>query len=453
VPRSNAWARAVASAPSEPRPVLGRLDRAGRLISADPELEALQREAGAGLGQPLALPQIAAVAELARKLRTPVSRPALAASTDHDIELWVQATPEGDEVALSLEGWTLRAPAGPRLAAILGGGVEADTGGARNEWAADEELRIISLSPDLAELLGADADGVAGQPLTRVVRLEEDENGEMPLISALAARRGFSGQHARSRSDDSRSVVLDGEVVTGADGSFAGFRGSVQSEASAGAAVPARTAAFDHALDEVLRSPLDRIIESAERIVERADGPLRSDYASYGNDIAAAARHLLSVLTSMSEEPVQAQRPIDLAALAAEAIVMLDSSAEDRNVMIEPEGSDALPANGEERAVIQILVNLLGNAIRHSPEGGKIRLIFTRTAGTASVTVSDEGPGIAPADQQRIFERFERAHPKEGGTGLGLAISRRLARSMGGDVTLDSASGEGARFTLTLPAA
>ena len=95
------------------------------------------------------------------------ARPALAASTDHDIELWVQATPEDDEVALSLEGWTVRAPAGPRLAAILGGGTDAETGGVRNEWAADEELRIISLSPDLAQLLGVDADEVAGQPLTR----------------------------------------------------------------------------------------------------------------------------------------------------------------------------------------------------------------------------------------------------------------------------------------------
>jgi signal transduction histidine kinase len=433
--------------------VLGRLDRSGRLISADPELEQLQREAGSSLGQPLALPQIAAVAELARKLRTSVSRPALAASTDHDIELWVRATPEGDEIALSLEGWTVRAPAGPRLAAILGGGAEAETGGARNEWAADEELRIISLSPDLAELLGVDPDEVAGQPLTRVVRLEEDEAGEMPLISALAARRGFAGQHARSRADEGRAVILSGEVVTGADGGFAGFRGSVQSEASQAAQVPGRTAAFDHALDEVLRSPLDRIIESAERIVQRSDGPLRSDYASYGNDIAAAARHLLSVLTAMSEEPAQTQRSIDLAALAAEAVVMLDSPAEERTVHIDLENAEALPASGEERAVIQILVNLIGNAIRHSPMGGTIRLAFSRTPGTASVTVADSGPGIDAADQQRIFERFERAHPKEGGTGLGLAISRRLARSMGGDVTVDSAPGEGARFTLTLPAA
>ena len=92
------------------------------------------------------------------------------------------------------------------------------------------------------------------------------------------------------------------------------------------------------------------------------------------------------------------------------------------------------------------------SAIRR--EGGTVRLSFARDAGDglghASPTRARASP---PADQQRIFERFERAHRKEGGTGLGLAISRRLARSMGGDVTLDSAPGEGARFTLTLPAA
>lgn len=443
----------MASAPSEPRPVLGRLDRNGRLISADPELEALQREAGSALGEPLALPQIAAVADLARKLRTSVSRPALAASTDHDIELWVSATPEGDQIALSLEGWTQRAPVGPRLAAILGGGAEAETGGVRNEWAADEELRIISLSPDLAEMLAVDADNVAGQPLTRIVRLEEDENGEMPLISALAVRRGFTGQHARSRADEGRDVILSGEVVTAADGSFAGFRGSVQSDSAPVTAESTRTADFDHALDQVLRSPLDRIIESAERIVERADGPLRSDYAGYGNDIAAAARHLLSVLTSMSEEQVADQHSIDLAGLAAEAVVMLESSAEERGVTIAPEGGGSLFARGEERAVIQILVNLIGNAIRHSPQGGIIRLSFRSFGGRASVSVMDEGQGVDEVDRERIFERFERARSKGDGTGLGLAISRRLARSMGGDVTLDSAPGEGAHFTLSLPAA
>ena len=127
----------MASAPSEPRAVLGRLDRAGRLIAADPELEALQREAGSAVGQRLALPQVAAVAQLARKLGTAVARPAIAASSEHDIELWVNAKPEGDEILLSLEGWSTRAPAAPRLASLLGGS-EASASSARNEWTADE---------------------------------------------------------------------------------------------------------------------------------------------------------------------------------------------------------------------------------------------------------------------------------------------------------------------------
>lgn len=443
----------MASAPSEPRPILGRLDQHGRLIAADPALEALQREAGSSLGQMLALPQVAAVAHLASKLGIAVARPAIAASNDHDLELWVRAMPEGNEVALAIEGWTRRAPAAPRLASLLGGTSQAESSEPRHEWAADEELRIISLSEELAQYLAVELAEAAGQPLNRLVRLEEDEAGEMPLIRALAARRAFTGQLARSRTDDSRSILLSGEVVAGADGSFAGFQGTADTGDSVHpVSEPERTAAFDYALDEALRSPLDRIIESAERIVERADGPLRSDYAGYGNDIAAAARHLLSVIRSMSEDPAQGQAAIDLTALAAEAVVMLDASADEREVAIKLETKNPLAARGEERAVIQILVNLIVNAIRHSPEKGIVTLSFGQTEGTASVTVSDEGPGINPADQQRIFERFERAGTEQGGTGLGLAISRRLARSMGGDVTLDSAPDAGAQFTLTLPA-
>ena len=70
-----------------------------------------------------------------------------------------------------------------------------------------------------------------------------------------------------------------------------------------------------------------------------------------------------------------------------------------------------------------------------------------------AVTVADEGPGIAEADQERIFERYERADSTPGGSGLGLAISRRLAHSMRGDIELQSAPGAGARFTLVLPVA
>jgi signal transduction histidine kinase len=442
----------VASAPSEPGKVLGRLDRLGRLISADPELAALQTEAGSTIGQPLALPQLASIAELARKLGTSVTRSAIAASATDDIELWVSAVPEGNEVALTLEGWTRRPPAGPRLASLLGGSPEAESPSARKGWATDEELRLITMSDELAEYLGIAADEAAGQALTRLLRLEEDEAGEMPMLSGVATRRAFTGQRARSRRDETRSLTLSGEVVTSADGGFAGFRGTAATDREQGGApVPGQSVAFDRVLEDVLRSPLDRIIETAERIVERADGPLRSDYASYGTDIAAAARHLLSIVSAMGQEPAPGQRRLDLAALAAEAVVMIDSTAEERGIAIELDATDSLHATGQERAVIQILVNLIGNAVRHSPDRSKVLVRFARTDGTASAIVCDEGPGIPPADQQRIFERFERAGSGAEGTGLGLAISRRLARSMGGDVTVDSVPGAGARFTLTLP--
>ena len=86
----DAWEADMASAPSEPRAVLGRVDKAGRLIAADPELEALQREAGAAIGADAGASAGRGVAQLARKLGIAVSRPAVAASADHDIELWVQ---------------------------------------------------------------------------------------------------------------------------------------------------------------------------------------------------------------------------------------------------------------------------------------------------------------------------------------------------------------------------
>jgi signal transduction histidine kinase len=277
----------------------------------------------------------------------------------------------------------------------------------------------------------------------------------MPLVAALAARHGFSGQPARARNGDPAvAMVLSGDVIFGPDGSFAGFSGRATSNGHEAAhSAPPALAAIDEALNEALRSPLDRIIDCAERIADRSDGPLRSDYAVYASDISAAARHLLSVIHAMSEEPGQGHRTVDLAALAAEALVLIAPSAEARDIRMQVEGEESLPANGEERAVIQILVNLIGNAVRHSPAGGTVTLRFACTAELASVTVSDQGPGIAPADQQRIFERFERATPDEGGTGLGLAISRRLARSMGGDIDLESGPELGARFTLTLPSA
>lgn len=447
----------MASAADTPRGIQARVDRSGRLLYADPELARVQAEAGGSDGGVLALPQLAAIARLAFRLAVPIERPAMLATANSDVHCWVRAVPEGDEVALSLDNWNAAPARGPRFATLA---VDLAPGPASRadelSWASDKDLRLTEVSPALADLINMTCDELVGMPLTKLFRLVENEDGEMPIINALAARSDFAGQRAQSRVSSEMELSISGAAEIGPDGAFCGFRGRAQVDGEMPASANRVTQApghqrLDSSFDAVLRIPIERIIGEAEQISGRTDGPLRGDYAGYGADIAAAARHLLSVLSAMGDDPEFGRGMIDLAALAGEAVVLVEPIAENRRVAIALETAPPTQASGEEHAVIQILVNLLVNAIRHSPPDSVVRLSFTDRERWASVTVSDQGVGIAPQDHKRIFERFERADEQPGGTGLGLAIARRLARSMGGDVTLESAPGEGAHFTLSLP--
>lgn len=444
----------MATAPSNRGPVHGRLDRDDRLVAADPELAQLQAEAGSYMGAELALPQVVSIARLARKLGVPVYRNAVAGGAEHDIDLWVRAIPEGEGVALTLERWLYRPAAAPRLGGLVPHEQQIDLGGAPEEWSANEDLAIVSLSAGLAEKLGTTSEEAIGKPLTRFLRLEENEDGELPLLVAATSRTEFGGQRARPRRGSDEVIVLRGTPISTPDGRFAGFQGEAVGESGpAASAAGEESSPLDQIIDEALRSPLDRIIESADRIVRQSDGPLRSDYADYASDIAAAARHLLSVIRSMNQEGESDADHVDLVALALEATGLLEAAAHARRITILVEPSAPVLVRGDARGVTQILVNLLGNAVRHSPKRGTIGISFDRVDGNARVHVADQGPGIDPADQERIFGRFERANEEDGGTGLGLAIARRLAHSMSGDIQLESAPGEGARFSLVLPLA
>ncbi|MBA3834860.1 MAG: PAS domain-containing sensor histidine kinase, partial [Sphingomonas sp.] len=166
----------MASAPSDSTPVLGRVDGHGRLVAADSELERLQVEAGSRIGASLALPQLAAVVRVAQRLRIPVSRRVLAAGRDQDIDMWVRAMPDGDEIAISIEQWS-GTPASPsRLAAIAA--VEHEKlDCAPLAWSVDEQLCFVTIAPQLAERLSLDPADVAGQSLTKLFRLGEDQQG------------------------------------------------------------------------------------------------------------------------------------------------------------------------------------------------------------------------------------------------------------------------------------
>src|SRR3954471_18507563 len=117
----------------------------------------------------------------------------------------------------------------------------------------------------------------------------------------------------------------------------------------------------------------------------------------------------------------------------------------------------SVPANVKGSAVWveRAVSNLIANAIKYSPDDEPVDVVISAEGDDVVVAVTDRGPGIATDAQERIFERFERLEEsrKQTGTGLGLYITRRLARAMGGDVTVSSVPGAGSTFLLRLPSA
>ncbi|MEO7247051.1 MAG: HAMP domain-containing sensor histidine kinase, partial [Novosphingobium sp.] len=210
----------------------------------------------------------------------------------------------------------------------------------------------------------------------------------------------------------------------------------------------------------VLRQPIARIIANAETIRTRMAGPLAEEYSNYAADIAAAGQHLLALIDDLadlevveSEDFSTAPDRIDLADVARRAAGILGVRARERGIIVDaPRAGEVLPAIAEFRRVLQVLLNLLGNAIRYSPAHSQVWIRLSQEGNMAQVVVADQGPGIDESQQAKVFEKFERlGRSGDGGSGLGLYISRRLARAMGGDLTVESAPGQGARFILSVP--
>lgn len=431
------------------------LDADGRLLAADPALIALNDQAGGAIGVTLAVPQLAGIVRLAMRLGILVSRAVTVADQDADLELWVRVQPEGDGLRMAVSGWRgLRPqPVTQRpIASVIEEGALS--------WETDAGLRLTFVAIDPARRLGCDALALLGQPLTSLFTLDATESGALPILEAVARRRPFDEQRARLRQGDMR-MVLTATVKEDAGGAFAGLAG-VARVAEAPASAPAPVSPdFTDGLDRALRAPLAKIIAHADTIHAEAEGPMQPDYVGYATDIANAGRHLLGLVDDLVD--LQAiERPdftletdgIDLADVARRAAGLLSVRAANAGVAIARPLPDLhLPVTGDFRRALQIMVNLIGNALRYSPEGGVVSVTVNRVGDRAEAVVTDQGKGIAAEDQARIFDKFERVDPSEaGGNGLGLYIARRLARAMGGDLSVESAPGRGASFTLSLPA-
>ncbi|HWE24149.1 MAG TPA: ATP-binding protein [Myxococcales bacterium] len=147
--------------------------------------------------------------------------------------------------------------------------------------------------------------------------------------------------------------------------------------------------------------------------------------------------------------------PVELAPLCVAALDLVRARADEKRITLGFDGPPRLRAIGDRRALEQILVNLLDNAVKYTPDGGRVTVLADSNASSVVLSVLDTGPGIEPRHRARIFERFYRADPgrsrEDGGTGLGLAIVKHLAQAQGGQVGVESGQG-GSRFWVKLPA-
>ncbi|KQN26440.1 PAS domain-containing sensor histidine kinase [Sphingomonas sp. Leaf33] len=445
-------------------PIVARCDGTDRLVQADPRFLDLIAQAGGAIGGDVALPEIAALVRLARRLGIAIARAVVVADGDDDLELSVRAEPDADGVTLVVGGWQARPSWRPSAERASFRAVEADW-----MWESDAALRLTHVTPDAGARYGFDAAAILGQPLVKLFALAEDDDGAFPILGAVAAQMRFDAQEAELRGTG-RRVLLAAEPRIDARGRFAGFAGGVMMLDPLPAAAPAPAedgeptepfaAGFGEQLDRSLRRPLERIIANASSMSAGVDGPIAERYSGYADDIASAGRHLLGLVDDLVDlEAVERADfvvdadPLDLADVARRASGLLAVRASEGDVRIDrPAADETLPATGDFRRSLQILVNLIGNAVRYSPRGGSVWVRIMQDDTHACVIVADQGKGIAEADQAMIFEKFGRVDPGEpGGSGLGLYISRRLARAMGGDITVDSAPGAGARFVFTLP--
>ncbi len=177
---------------------------------------------------------------------------------------------------------------------------------------------------------------------------------------------------------------------------------------------------------------------------------------------AARLRRLVDQLRQVAlfEGGAQAldRAPLDVPALAGETLDVLEGEIERKQITISnklPADLPAVYADGDR--VTEILLNLLDNALRHTPQGGLIEITGAVEGRFVRVTIGDSGPGIAPENRERIFERFYRLDASRsaatGGSGLGLTIVRSLVEAHGGTIRVEERRGGGTQFSFTLPRA
>ena len=220
----------------------------------------------------------------------------------------------------------------------------------------------------------------------------------------------------------------------------------------------AKTAFLAHMSHE-LRTPLNVVLGFADLLAERRAGPLNERQEGYLDDVRTSARHLVDLVDEVfdltrADTGGMYLTPslVDVGHLLENALVLVRSQFAARHVTVTLDVAPDLPEVEADRLKIrQVVVNLLVNAAKFTPPGGRVVLSASATPRFVAVRVRDTGVGISPEDQERIFEEYAQSGSSAEGTGLGLPLARRLVELHGGTLELTQTSPAGSTFTFTLP--
>jgi heavy metal sensor kinase len=208
-----------------------------------------------------------------------------------------------------------------------------------------------------------------------------------------------------------------------------------------------------------LRSPIARIRGIAELTLTAGKSP--AEYENMAANTIEECDRLLDMINTMlliSKTEAGVEKPaheaVDIAALVSKACELFEPIAEDKNVLLTCRVPEQAVFSGDARMLQRMLANLLDNAVKYTPPGGRVEILLsTNDQSDIVVSIHDTGIGISTHDLPRIFQRFYRCDQSRSqpGIGLGLSLARAIARAHGGDITVASTVGQGSLFTVTLP--
>ena len=371
-------------------------------------------------------------------------------------------------------------------------------------WEIDANFNLTFVSPRISEALGLPPQLLNGKHLFSLGQFEDDPESSHTGKEIMDRQSAFRHRVFLMPDDQGRTrrIHLSGvPVFDETGGKFVGYRGTgtdftrqyeaeqsasqaknelektlevlrqqnVQLDLALGKAQVANKAKMDFLamMSHELRTPLNAIIGFSEVASQKVFGPLNDTYLGYFDDILNAGRHLLTIINDILDTANIEKQELSVEVAPVRARELIQEARALVALRAEEKGLDITGVDIEDNWSLlvdrvrarQIFVNLLGNSVKFTPKDGKIGIETRETAdGKLALTVWDSGIGIPAEEQDHVFEHFYQVENnilsrRDQGTGLGLSVSLYLARLMGGDITLESETNNGARFTVALPLA